>query len=191
MANTNGEDVETYGPWGGEGGRPWDDGSHKHVKAITITFDPPGLPPGLDHSHYSVQSKWITLHRAARLLRAPNMEDTANAPKRLNSILHAMCWQKSFEFNPPDIPLAKMSGFVCGSVRKLTFETRSYPPYNKGEGIPAIPFCEIFQSPPDKEIVGFFGRSTHDSAIGHIEAIGIYAIPQFYINDKANEEPKL
>eukprot|EP01018_Ginkgo_biloba_P038976 Gb_38768 [translate_table: standard] len=108
MANINGEDgkgcvikkdVETYGPWGGEGGRPWDD-----VDYVALSGEVVKGPKHGGHGKHTYK----------------------------------------FEFNPPDIALAKVyppwdvlakiSGWFCaGCVRELKFETTSYPPYNKGK----------------------------------------------------------
>eukprot|EP01018_Ginkgo_biloba_P038936 Gb_39539 [translate_table: standard] len=84
--------------------------------------------------------------------------------------------------------LKEISGYTDGCrVKALKFKSNKKESlwYGIQEGTP-------FQSPPVKEIDGFFSRSNDCCVNGFIEAIRIYAIPQFNQNDEAtNEEPKL
>eukprot|EP01018_Ginkgo_biloba_P038973 Gb_38771 [translate_table: standard] len=172
MANIKRVDVETYGPWGGRGGSPWDDGSHKHVKAITLTFDEPLPPP------------WIG---SLPLLRSIQVDYVAPSGEVVKGPKHGGNGKRTHkvEFNPPCDVLAKIRGLVFGDcVKALSFERDEppCPPIERDDPpFPPIERNELFESSPGKEIVGFYGHC----ADGCIKAIGIYGIRQH------NEEPKL
>eukprot|EP01018_Ginkgo_biloba_P038931 Gb_41807 [translate_table: standard] len=161
--------IKKYGPWGGPCGGAWDDGRHKHVKAITVTTD---RCSGLR----SIQVDYVD--DCGKVVSCPKHGGDGQChppPFELDSICGCEV-------------LKEISGYTDGCrVKALKFKTnkKESPWYGIQEGIPLL-------SPPVQEIDGFFGRSNDCRVNGFIEAIGIYAIPQFNQNDEAaNEEPKL
>eukprot|EP01018_Ginkgo_biloba_P038942 Gb_34668 [translate_table: standard] len=160
--------IKKYGPWGGPCGGAWDDGSHKHVKAITVTTD-------LFFGLRSIQVDYVD--DCGKVVSCPKHGGNGTCTETF--VINSTCGCEV---------LTEISGYTDGfRVKALKFTTskRDSPWYGKQWG------C-FFQSSRVEEIVGFFGRSNDCWVTGGIEAIGIYAIPQCNQNDEeANEEPKL
>eukprot|EP01018_Ginkgo_biloba_P038924 Gb_06050 [translate_table: standard] len=159
--------IKKYGPWGGPCGDAWNDGSHKHVKAITVTTDPCfGLR--------SIQVDYIDV--CGKVVHGPKHGGNGQC-------------KETFKLDFPCEVLKEINGYTDGRcVKALKFKTnkKESPLYGKPDGTSS-------RSPAVESMIGFFGRSTDlcsDNANGFVDAIGIYAL-QFNINDEANEEPKV
>eukprot|EP01018_Ginkgo_biloba_P038946 Gb_19159 [translate_table: standard] len=171
------EDVnEKYGPWGGHGGSPFDDGSHKHVKAITVTTDSKRDGDNPFKDLRSIQVDYVDYHPSPPFIKV------VKGPKHGGN--GKFTYTVNFENRDALAKIIAFIGGICSlSVTSLEFEKLKllYPPH-EATNCAAYPV----QS-PWKEIVGFFGRSTADCANGCINAIGVYEIS----HGQRNVEPKL
>ncbi|KAM7461372.1 hypothetical protein LguiA_029493 [Lonicera macranthoides] len=141
--------VKTTGPFGGQGGRSWDDGAHTTIRkliiyssevieSIQIEYDDNGL------------SKYSEMH----------------GRKRGDMI--------AVELDYPHEFLVSVSGYVdyfysVMVFHSLTLESNksTYGPFGKEVGE-----CFKFPSTSGNKIVGFFGRSAY-----HLDSIGVYFQP--------------
>nr|BAE95375.1 lectin [Cycas revoluta]BAV72209.1 lectin [Cycas revoluta] len=134
------------GPWGGNGGDEWNDGTYQGIRKIVI------------RSGDVVDSLQIeyALKNVAGSVNVCALKHGGDGGK-----------ESTIVFDYPNETLTKIEGFYTNVITSLTFETnlKRYGPYGKAGG-------KHFESGPagDGKIVGFYGRSGD-----YLDAIGVYA----------------
>lgn len=145
------------GPWGGEGGKPWDDGVYTGVKKIILTRGDAicSIQVQYDQNGHSV---WSALHGLPY--------DSCTYHIKLDYPYEVLTWISGYY----DILVGDRQRWV---VRSLTFHTNrtKYGPYGKAVG--------TYFSSENKEgkIVGFHGRSGT-----FLDAIGVHM--QQWVSDE-------
>ncbi|CAL4961812.1 unnamed protein product [Urochloa decumbens] len=174
--------VIKVGPWGGHGGSPWDDGPHRGVRSITVTYarflesmrveyvDRSGRPV-LAEKHGGG-----TRHSLSAKVRDDHLVQLLQLPLPVCPAVH--CSNSAIAQVELDYPCEFVTG-VSGCyraahggsppvVRSLTFATSRgavHGPFGDAEA-DAVPFAYPMEG---GVVVGFAGRSGW-----HLDALGLY-----------------
>ncbi|KAM7461370.1 hypothetical protein LguiA_029491 [Lonicera macranthoides] len=141
--------VETTGPFGGQGGEPWDDGSHTMIRKLIIYSWPVIQSIQIEYDDNG-QSKYSEMHG------------------RKEGIMNTV------ELDYPHEFLVSVSGYVNEFYSQVVFHSitlesnkRTYGPFGREGGK-----YYKFPSTTGNKIIGFFGRSGY-----HLDSIGVYFEP--------------
>ncbi|XP_039158561.1 PYK10-binding protein 1-like [Eucalyptus grandis] len=120
-----------FGPFGGDGGDPWDDGRYIDIKRIVVRYS---------DFIYSIDFDYVNMDGSIR---------STTHGQNLGGHIYEV------ELGYPDEFVTSFSGFFTGIINSLTFRTnkRIWGPIGREKG-------EYFSLPPEvRKVVGFFGTS--------------------------------